>query len=127
MEDPRWRPIDIHDVITTSYGVITSRYGPQRKHRWTKLAKKCLACNTPPPPTPPSFGPRRPKNGIKRVYCLLSLSFLYLFTDNCFRKCPCSPTNGLVAREKCLAQWTCETHHCPSPDGRSKFARAVPV
>ena len=30
MADPKWPPFDNHDVITTSYYVITSRYGSQR-------------------------------------------------------------------------------------------------
>ena len=74
--NPRWQPFfHNHDVITTSYEVITSRYGPLRKHLWTyypmvqaKLSSIALSKwrigrggGPPPPPPPPPPGHRRPK------------------------------------------------------------------
>ena len=35
MADTRWPPFDDHDVITTSYDVITSDCGRQRRHLLT--------------------------------------------------------------------------------------------
>ena len=41
MADPKWPPAGNQDVITPSYGVITS-CGPQSKHIWTYLDAKML-------------------------------------------------------------------------------------
>ena len=35
MADPRWPPFSNHDVISTPYEVIASRYGLELKHLWT--------------------------------------------------------------------------------------------
>ena len=67
LQDPRWLPIDNHDVMTTSYDVITSRCGPQKKRTLPSPSLIVIAFILPTlwrgtesalsPPSPPPIRP----------------------------------------------------------------------
>ena len=71
LQDPRWPPSDNHDVMTTSYDVITSRCGPQKKRTISPPSLIVIAfilptlwsgtefALSPPPPPPPIRPPQK--------------------------------------------------------------------